>query len=197
MEHKAFLFDTQEFNHELNSMILDAGLKNNPEILLKFINNSIGRVYSPYTGELLDTSWKDELENGGVQELADFALTCYYSPEDDCGLSYFWDVLLEALQGIRTKFDPEYCVLGEPLRKQEFVLDPGGMGMGLVQAEDINNIHRELIGRRERIIANGLPKDEDLLYEDITFEELVEAYDELIRLYKAALENKKGLLMTF
>jgi len=197
MEHKAFLFDTQTFNRELNPLILDAGLRNNPEPLRNFIDNNIGRVYSLYTEELLDANWKEELENGGVQELADFALTYYYSLDDDRGLSYFWDALLEVLYNILSKSDSEYYILGRSLAKQDFILDPGRMGMGFVQAQDVSDILRELNRCRDSFINNGLPNKEDLLYEDITLEELIEAYDQLIILYKEALESNRGLLMTF
>jgi hypothetical protein len=197
MEHKAFVFDTQAFKRELEHIIFDAGLKNHPEIIQKYIDKHIGKVYSPYTEDLLEEDWEEELENGGVQELADFALTCYYSVDDDCGLSYLWEALLEALRNISIKVEPEYCVLGHSLKKQDFILDPGAMGMGFVQAKDIFAIYKELIRCRGEFIQNGLPSDEDLLYEDITLEELVEAYDKMIALYKDALDNSHGLLMMF
>ncbi len=82
-------------------------------LLYKFINNHLRKVFSPYTGILLEADWESELENGGIQELADFSMTCFYSPYNDRGLSYSWDSILEALKNVSEKLDPEYCILGE------------------------------------------------------------------------------------
>ena len=197
MEHKAFLFKDQEFNSELKSIILEAGISNNPEPIRMFIEKNIEKICSPYTGESIDADWEDELENGGIQELIDFALTCFYSPEDDCGLSYSWDLLLEKLKHVSVRFEAEYYVLGIQIAQDGFTLDPGGMGMGFIKAEDIPEMYKDLMECRGAFINAELPPDNDLLYRDITLTELIEAYDELLALYKDASEKSCGLLMTF
>ena len=196
MEHKAFIVDTQGFNKELSPLILTSGQTGDTQPLKEFITNHMGKARSPYTGELLECDWENELENGDVQELADFAMTCYYLPEADRGLVYSWDGLLEALRQMPIEWDAEYCILGRPLETASFTLDPGRMGTGFVQAEDIPAIFRELAAHKELLIAQGLPSSEETLYE-LTAAELTEAFDQLISLYKDAMEKNCGLLMTF
>ncbi|MBC2582910.1 hypothetical protein [Clostridium sp. DJ247] len=196
MEHKAYIFDTDGFSKELSQLIITSGNTKNSAPLKAFINNHIGKVRSAYTGDLLDYDWEKEMENGEVQELADFAMTCYYSPEEEMGLSYAWDALLVALNMLSTNFDPDYYILGRTLESEMFRLDPSGMGLGFVYAEDIYIMHNELINLKQSFIDNGMPQLNDVIY-DITFSELIEAYEELILLYKQAEEINYGLLMTF
>lgn len=192
MEHKAYLFDTELFNQELRPIILATG-KNNDTILLRnYIAKNIGKVRTVYSGELLENNWENELEIGNVQELADFSLTCFYNPEDVLGLSYSWDVLLEALKTLTTKY---YYILGRPLELDTFRLDPGGMGMGFVQMNDILLILEDLINIKDTLIEVGEVPTE-VLYQ-CTLQEFVEACDELIELYTEAQESKRGLLITF
>ncbi|WBL45591.1 hypothetical protein LOR37_12875 [Clostridium estertheticum] len=161
-----------------------------------FINNHIGKVKSAYTGDLVNHNWEREMENGGIQELADFAMTCYYSPEEEIGLSYDWDELLAAISMLSTTFEPDYYILGHTLESEIFKLDPGGMGIGFIYAEDIAVMHNELINLKQSFIDNGMPKLEDVVYE-IAFPELIEAYEELILIYNQAEEINCGLLITF
>lgn len=195
MEHKAFLFDTQGFDQELRKIIVTSGEENEPKPLHEYIVNNIGKVRSVYTRELLENNWENELELGGVQELADFAMTCFYSPEDDRGLSYLWDAPLETLKMLPTKMDPEYYILGHPIESETFSLDPGGMGLGIIEMNDIPVVLKDLKDLRGAILENGMPLSE-VLYEH-TFSEIVEAYDELIKLYNEAADMRTGLLMTF
>lgn len=195
MEHKAFLFNTKGFEQELCSLIIASGGKNDPEPLREFIMNRMGRVRSVYTGELLDHDWEDELEVGNVQELADFSMTCFYDPDEDRGLAYAWDDLLENLKELPTSFDHEYVLLGRPVGSGTFQLDPGGMGMGFVQADDVPLLLKGLIEFRSTFAEKGMSSDEALL--EFSLSELIEAYDELILLYKEAVERHFGLLFTF
>lgn len=104
--------------------------------------------------------------------------------------------MLEALKQLPTTINPEYCVLGYPVESEKFRLDPGGMSTGIVRTEDVPIIFRNLIELRKQFIETEFSKMNDSLYEH-TFQELIDAYDELTRLYKEANDNKKGLLMTF
>ncbi|OAB38857.1 hypothetical protein [Paenibacillus glacialis] len=196
MEHKAYLFDTDAFSEELGEIIIASGATNDIDSLKAFITKNMGKVRSVYTGELLNNEWEKEIENGSVQELTDFAMTCYYSPEEELGFSYTWDALLEALSMVSPKFHPDYYILGRQLESGGFTLNPGGMGLGFVYADDIPSMYNELIDLKQKFIDNGMPSSNDLVYQ-ITFPELIEAYDELIILYKEAKEAKCGLLMTF
>jgi len=196
MEHKAFIFDTNKFNQELRQLILTAGKTNDPQPIKQFITNNFQKLKSPYTGEALYSKWETELASRDVQEYADFALTCFYSPEDDFGLAEAWDALLESFKRLFAENEAEYYILGKPLKEDTFTLDPGGMGMGFVEAKDILEISRLLRNNRDSFIKNGLPPAEDLLYE-LSMEELIEAYNDLFQLYQKAARDNKGLLMTF
>lgn len=196
MEHKAYIFDTNSFKKELSEIIINCGNMKNLEALNTFIRDNISRVKSPYTGELLDNEWEKELETGEIQELADFALTCYYSPEEDMGISYAWDELLTSLSTLPLKFNSNYYVLGRTLQTEKFILDPGGMGLGFVYAEDIPIMYNELINLSQVFKKMSLDIVNSVTY-DVTFSELMDSYKELIALYKQAMEINYGLLMTF
>lgn len=59
----------------------------------------------------------------------------------------------------------KYCILGCPLETASFTLDPGRMGTGFVQAEDISALFKELAAHKELLIAQRLPSSEETLYE--------------------------------
>lgn len=198
MEHKTFIFDTNTFNQELREIIISSGRWDDTKSLKKFIKEHISKLYSPYTGELLDEDWEGELENEDVQEYSDFCLTYYYSPEEEYGLAYLWDALIEVLSKLQLSFEAEYCILGAAVETDDFILDPGGEGMGFVEAEDVPKIYGELINKKEEfektVIGNSL--SEKTLFE-VNYDELVEAYTELISIYKEASSRKLGLMITF
>lgn len=197
MEHKAFIFDIKGFNEKLSALIMEAGLKEDTTELVKFIDYNLGIVFSPYTGELLDKNWREELENGDVQEVADFCMTCFYDPQEDVGLSYSWDGVLKGLKKLATKLPAEYYILGNPLRKDNFLLDPGRMGTGFVKTEDIGVIYADIKelkeSFRESVVSSQI---KDLVY-DMSSEEIIKSYDEVISLYEKAFTANRGLLFTF
>lgn len=196
MEHKSFLFDTDKFKKELMLTIIKSVEVNSSEMLLTFINTNLSEIQSPYTGDSLTDGWEEEINNGDIQELSDFALTKYYSPDEELGLAYDWDALLEAIDGLPLKLQRDYYILGQPLETESFVLDPGAMGMGFVFAEDIPGMYQELVSLREYFVKNCLTLSEDVLYE-LSESELISAYDTLTELMKYAKDKECGLLMTF
>lgn len=197
MEHKAFIFDTRLFSVELLPVLEECVPGNDVGALKAFVSSHLNGAKSPYSGEALETDWESELGVGDILEVADFAMTCYYSPEDDRGLGETWDALLETLRKIRSKsLDVDVAVLGTPLRIGSLDLDPGRMGTGFVQAEDIAGFRDNLESLRGEVLGAELPDGQDLLYE-ISREELVEAHDYLIELYSDAAEGGGGLLFTF
>jgi hypothetical protein len=122
-DHKAFEFEWESFSIEL-APLLAASLSNNDTSKLHaFINSNVACCASPYDGEPLSQEWESLLEVGGVQEMADFALTKYYSPLNNFGLSENW-VNLEAL------LNPEQkpALLGEPFGNAGSLFDPGCQG---------------------------------------------------------------------
>jgi len=189
MEHKAFLFDTSDFIKELSEVILTAGNTDNEDLLISFINENLEDLKSPYSGEELTDEWQQELETKDIQELADFAMTKYYNPDEELGLSYNWDSLLESFDRLDLKFNSNYYILGEPLKSHSFILDPGRMGLGFVNSNYISSIHKELLNLKENFTA--------ICQENNLDSELIISFDELLEIYKKADEAGSGLLLTF
>jgi len=194
MEHKAFLFNTAKFQIEIRPILeksLDEGGK---DYAITYINQNYLKLMSPYTGEYLDENWMDEIEIGGIQEYIDFILTSCYDPNEDMGLEYAWDALIEAMSKVHVSNDVEYWVLGKPVRYKDIIIDPGAMGLGLVNSEDVVNIKDILLTLQDFVYSiESINTDMG----DITHEDIVCAYNELCKIYKIADEKKCGILVTF
>jgi hypothetical protein len=89
-DHKAFAFEWTSFHSEMAELLGRALRSGDPSSLEKFIDSNISACSSPYDGEKLDADWRKALEVGGLQEIADFALTKYYDPAADHGLHEEW-----------------------------------------------------------------------------------------------------------
>ena len=189
MEHKSFLFNTSAFTKELSEIILTAGETDNEKLLISFINQNLNDLKSPYSGEELTVEWIEELETEDIQELADFAMTKYYNPDEELGLSYSWELLLELFDELDLKFNNEYYILGKSLDSENFTLDPGRMGLGFIDSQQISSIHKELISLKQNFI--------NIFETESLDKEVIQAYEELIEIYEEAKESNCGLLMTF
>jgi hypothetical protein len=189
MEHKSFLFNTSAFTKELSEIILTAGETDNEKLLISFINQNLNDLKSPYSGEELTAEWIEELETEDIQELADFAMTKYYNPDEELGLSYSWELLLESFDELDLKFNNEYYILGKSLDSENFTLDPGRMGLGFIDSQQISSIHKELITLKQNFI--------NIFETESLDKEVIQAYEELIEIYEEAKESNCGLLMTF
>lgn len=189
MEHKSFLFNTSAFTKELSEIILTAGETDNEKLLISFINQNLNDLKSPYSGEELTVEWIEELETEDIQELADFAMTKYYNPDEELGLSYSWELLLESFDELDLKFNNEYYILGKSLDSENFTLDPGRMGLGFIDSQQISSIHKELISLKQNFI--------NIFETESLDKEVIQAYEELIEIYEEAKESNCGLLMTF
>jgi len=189
MEHKSFLFNTSAFTKELSEIILTAGETDNEKLLISFINQNLNDLKSPYSGEELTAEWIEELETEDIQELADFAMTKYYNPDEELGLSYSWELLLESFDELDLKFNNEYYILGKSLDSENFTLDPGRMGLGFIDSQQISSIHKELISLKQNFI--------NIFETESLDKEVIQAYEELIEIYEEAKESNCGLLMTF
>jgi len=189
MEHKSFLFNTSAFTKELSEIILTAGETDNEKLLISFINQNLNDLKSPYSGEELTAEWIEELETEDIQELADFAMTKYYNPDEELGLSYSWELLLESFDELDLKFNNEYYILGKSLDSENFTLDPGRMGLGFIDSQQISSIHKELVTLKQNFI--------NIFETESLDKEVIQAYEELIEIYEEAKESNCGLLMTF
>ena len=196
MLHKAFCFDTKSFYGELAQIITISVSKENVDDLLEFIRRNVDRITSPYTEEPIGDEGFKELAEMEIQELIDFALTCYYNISEDIGLEYSWDAISEYLVLMNMKRDASFYILGESFCVNGFKLDPGRMGMGFIQAVAISDIKKELISQQEIFRDTIISKKIDPLY-SLTKVELEDAYLSLIAIYEQAEREMKGLMFTF
>lgn len=194
MEHKAFVFDTKNYMEQLNNLLVDRGANDDIATIRQFIEEHLDVMKSPYTGDELDEDWGEEIEKGDIQEHADFALTGYYDPNEDIGLSYEWDMLLEALKKLDF-IEAEYCILGKSIQKGNFRIDPGYCGLGLVYAEDIPMLYQKLITVRNKLDEINIKELKSFI--EIEQEDLKSVLENLISIFQSALNDKKGLMLTF
>jgi len=122
-DHKAFAFDWQAFAVEMMPWMSEALAADDRERFVQFVVSNITRCRSPYDGSVLSSSWKELLEVGDVQEVADFALTKYYDPTDDHGLGATW---MEEDAALPENMRP--ALLGRPIAH----FDPGRQGSYVV-----------------------------------------------------------------
>jgi hypothetical protein len=74
--------------------------------LVKFIAEHHALLRDPIEGEPLGADWESEIEAPNVQVYADVALTLFYDPSGDIGLSDAWiglDDLLHSVDGAQTR----------------------------------------------------------------------------------------------
>src|SRR5215475_8354832 len=101
MDNKAYVFDYNAFMNELSGTLLDALSTGQTDSLMKFIDENWDSLTDPDEGEPLDESWRDMIETAARQTYGvfaldahiygDFALTKFYDPADNIGLSHYWD----------------------------------------------------------------------------------------------------------
>lgn len=178
IEHKAFIFDSNSFSRELK-LLLESSLRSGDVDLVRtFIFSNKALLTDPYEGEPLDEDWEDMIEGKSVHQYGDFALTKYYSPKDDRGLGLEW----ESVQNIFTedselRFSP---VLGLPLGAGSHFFDPGNMGSYFQSESEA----RESLDRVNKV-EETVPGD------------LLDSFEEFKSLLEQALNEKKGIYVTF
>ena len=126
MEHKAFLFEFEQFEHELLPILQAALATNDCAELVAFIRRSVASLKDPYEGAPLKEGWQTMIETPDAHQYGDIALTKYYDPADDRGLGSSW----EQIQTIVAS-DPGVHIspiLGSVIEKSNAVFDPGKMG---------------------------------------------------------------------
>lgn len=126
MEHKAYIFDFDTFSRELKP-IMEAGLQSGSiDQIRAFIHSNKSSLCDPYEGEPLEDDWEDMIEDKDIHQYGDFAITKYYSPQQDKGMGYDWEDLQKiVLTGTGMKHSP---ILGVPLESDDNIFDPGKMG---------------------------------------------------------------------
>ena len=74
MSHKAFLFDWNRFQQELAALLGSCLESDDPASLVAYANDHLDDLKDPYEGEPLDENWAEQMENGDIQEVADYVL---------------------------------------------------------------------------------------------------------------------------
>jgi hypothetical protein len=122
MLHKAYELDWLAFER-IRPAIERALTLNDPTELMSSIEADLNGFRDPYAGQLLAPDWRDSLETGGVQEIADFALTQCYDPSRYFGLKHDWMRIEEGLSP-----EGRGALLGIAIGPAANLFDPGGMG---------------------------------------------------------------------
>ena len=193
MDHKAFVFDTNKFHAEIEPVMKDS-IKNT-EVAHRYISEHLDELQSPYTGNTLEEGWEEEFGELTLQVYFDILLTACYDVEDDCGLCDMWDAVNEVIKSLHVFEEGELPVLGWTVEIEDVVIDLGMEGLGIIECDEVEEILNILEENRDEA-ENAEIETEDLLYEAEP-EEWMEAYDNLCNLYKKALRQNKGLLLTF
>ena len=173
MEHKAFLFDYEEFEYELLSVLQNALATNECSALISFIQNNIDSLTDPFEGDPLTDDWERMIEREDAHQYGDVALTKYYDPTDDVGLGLGWQNVQELIPTERSTSP----ILGSIVRANENPFDPGKMGTYF---------------QSKRQVAENLE-----FLRHLAEQESSEELDEAIDLLQQAFRLEKGLFITF
>lgn len=192
MEHRAFVFDEEKFSKELRNLLLDAGLAEDVDKIKSFIAQHSDDIKSPYDGIKVNSDYEKGMYNKDVQEYADYAMTAYYEPDDDMGLSYAWEVVLKVLKKLKYK-SAKYALLGKSVSKKGFCVDPGCSGLGIVAADDAQKIYEELAELEDSFNEDA----ENFEDEEFEADDIISAFGDLLVLYETATDEGCGLLLTF
>ncbi len=132
MSHKAYAFDHAAFTTELAPLLRDALQTGSRESLDRFVDHFRPVLSHPWGAVPLPASWREELEVGDVQEVADLALTKYYTPDGEAGVGEAWPAWQESAPP-----DVARCLLGAPFGPVECPFDPGRMGSYFQSPEEV------------------------------------------------------------
>lgn len=191
IEHKAFVFDTDKFHAEIEP-VMQACIAD-PDVAHRYISEHLDELQSPYSGCALNEDWESEFDELTLQVYFDILLTACYDVEDDRGLGEMWDSVNEVIKSLDVFEEGELPVTGWQVEIDDVVVDPGMEGLGIIESDEVAEI-LEVLKENRDAAADAEP--EDLLYE-ADADEWMEAYDDLCCLYDDALQQHKGLLLTF
>jgi hypothetical protein len=177
IDHKAYVFDYDEFAIELKSNLEEALLTENINSLITFIHENLSLLKHPDLGGLLDKNWEKMLVSKDVHEYGDFALTKFYDPEDCIGLSNDWGEIDDLL--CYEFGEGSLITLGKILGPKDNYFDPGKMGSYFQSPHQVQ---------------------ENLIWLEDTLEqrpELLEYLISVMNMLKDASKQGKGLYITF
>jgi hypothetical protein len=177
MEHKAFVFDHVAFRVQFGDILWHVLATDDLKPLIGFVRAHEGELTDPYEGAPLESDWEDRLEARDVQEYGDYALTKFYDPGNNIGLSHDWWAINELLE--RELPGGASAALGEPFGPSHNLFDPGRMG-AYFQSPD-------QVARNLRLVDDlGRQKPD-----------LTTTLSRLRRMLKRAADTQKGLYVTF
>lgn len=194
MEHKAYLFDMVKYHTTIEGIIKECCFEESTLKAETYISEHWKELSSTDTCEKLDKEWKNILIKNSLQEYCDILLTACYECENDIGLGYAWDGVNECLKQLNFMDNIEKCVLGNSIEFYGKVIDPGAMGLGIVDIEEVIMIADLLQSNRKRLTQ--VEELQDLLY-PINKQELEDAYIDLMNIYRQAVNTGKGIMFTF
>ncbi|MDE6927881.1 MAG: hypothetical protein K2P06_04075, partial [Muribaculaceae bacterium] len=164
-----------------------------PDVAHRYISEHLDELQSPYSGCALNEDWESEFDELTLQVYFDILLTACYDVEDDRGLGEMWDAVNEVIKSLDVFEEGELPVTGWQVEIDDVVVDPGMEGLGIIESDEVAEI-LEVLKENRDAAADAEP--EDLLYE-ADADEWMAAYDDLCCLYDDALQQHKGLLLTF
>lgn len=123
MSHKAYAFDWQGFEFDLLPLLGEALATDDPGELAAFIDTHRDLLTDPYEGKPLPADWRASLESRDVHEYADYALTRFYDPANDCGLHEDWVEISDRLPA-----NAADALLGFSVGPPNRMFDPGRYG---------------------------------------------------------------------
>ncbi len=181
LDHKAYLLDYEAFESELAPILADALETGEMEELRAFVESNLSELKDPSEGEPLGSNWQElvkppdpERRDLELQLWGDLALTKYYDPAQDDGLSTEWEDLEGELK--EAGVDATRVLLGRQLQVDGRVFDPGLQGAYFLSSGDVQSAL------------------EMLSQADLEDDELAEQWREVLQ---AAAERRKGLYVTF
>lgn len=175
MEHKAFIFDFDSFERELQPVLEEALLSGDAKGLIAFVNNNLGDLKDPYEGQPLEADWEAMIETADSHQYGDFALTKYYDPLEDIGLGVEWEHVQDAISS-----DPkltESPILGHTVGPSDGPFDPGKMGSYFQTLDQVRQNHQYLLNLAKKGVSTDFSRPIQMLSE--------------------AENAKKGLYVTF
>jgi len=201
IEHKAWLLNYELFSDELADILFHALDFGETQILEGFIDQYHGSMTDLWTWKPLRQDWQEVLRKRlgtlDVLSLGDIALTRYYDPTDDVGLSYGFDALGKYLNSVADLRHIADALIGGywfgPKGKR---FDPGGMGTGFVSLEQA----REHLALLAETRPSPIPEPDSIVYQEClykpeTAKEVQESLNQLKRVYEMAVGKSYGVLL--
>jgi hypothetical protein len=181
LDHKAYQLDYEQFESELAPILVDALESGEIDELRGFVETNLSQLKDPNEGQPLGSNWQQLVQptdsnrpDFELQLWGDLALTRYYDPSQDDGLSTEWEDLEQELK--EAGVDPVRILLGRQLRVDGRVFDPGLQGAYFLSPADVRD---------------ALDTLEQANLED---DDLAEHWRDVL---KAAADKEKGLYITF